>query len=412
MYCLEEEKGMIGIVVVNSVMLLCLAGFIIAYRNHPAIKATSVTFVIISLFGLLCINLSMVTWPLENDYATCTALPWLVGIGVTLFICPIALKMWRIKTIFDNIDQPVKITSLKLDDISLLKRLAIMMLPTLIILVLWQTIDPLTDVVEQPDPIRPSKNYTICKSDTPAFAILLLTYFLLLLLVLAGLSFATRKAWNKFKESQQMAFALYGFIVCTVVLVALQASEQGSREYLFVVRVAFITIAIWTWCVSLYGPKIWAVCSREGETSDTIMISNADNLKRPTTKHQTSHTPQIPKKLREMKEAEDNSQAEAMEGKDAKQQAVEYEAKYTALQHENVELAGKVKILEERIIKLVEEKVEAMNESSVELIRSRHKIMTSRGASKANLDMRSPKGASPKSPKVKVPTPKSPVART
>lgn len=351
LYALPAEQFMIGLVTATSIMIVSLIITMIVHRNHSAVKATSVLFVSLSLTGLLITNLSLIAWPAENDEYTCMTRPWLASIGMTLFLSPIAAKMYRIKTIFDHINAPIRISELKVDDKTLLKYVGLMTVPTVIVLMIMQIFDPLSSTIVVTDPIRPSLNYTDCQSKSVVYGWILVTYFFALMVALAVLSFQTRLSWDKFKESQQMAFALYGFLLASVVLLALQISGQNSRTYQLTVRAILSTLAMWTWCFALYGPKLLKLCTNpQGEQGD-IMISNIDigGVKGAV----KLDTMKAPSRIRETKETEQETTQYEME-------IATLEKKLAESESLRAQAEKRVKKMEDRVAKLVDEKIEAM----------------------------------------------------
>ncbi|GAB5368114.1 hypothetical protein AAMO2058_001290400 [Amorphochlora amoebiformis] len=352
------EKIMVGIVCMNCVILLGIILIMIINRNHSVIKAVSPTFVIISLLGLIFVNFSLLTWGLENNAATCGLRPWIIGLGFTLFAAPITVKLYRIKHIFETVTKPQKSSVLRVSDAVFLRYLGVLLGITILLLVIWQTADPLTERINTPDLIRPSKNFTTCNSKTNAFPIMMLVYFLLLLASMVVLSFQTRKSWAKFKETQQMAFAIYSVIICVIVSIALTSAGQGSREYSLAIRLSFITIATWTWCIALYAQKMYLLLVKGDETESILMISSLKSPVSPQRKRMSvASSPQrndssymtSPIRLKETKDVETNGKMIA-----------ELEARLEVSEKETRAAQRKIKSLEEEIIKLVNEKVEAL----------------------------------------------------
>ena len=113
--------------------------------------------------SLIGIALGLLTWPLENDEHTCRARMWVLPIMATLFLAPIAAKLWRIKTTFNApAIKKINISQLRVDDVSLLKYVGCMQVPVLLISMLWTIINPLEPRIVSTDPYRPSLNYTDC----------------------------------------------------------------------------------------------------------------------------------------------------------------------------------------------------------------------------------------------------------
>ncbi len=353
LYDRASEKFLIAMVCITTFMLVTLAGILVANRAHPAVKASSILFVLISIVGLEIVNLSLVTWPIENTKMTCLLRPWLATLGSTLFLAPIMAKMYRIKTIFDNIRKPFKISNLKLDDFTLLKYVGYAIVVPLVILILWQVIAPLEAEVEVTDRYRPSTNLTVCSTDSRMFGIVIVVYLFVLMCGLIVLSFQTRKSWSKFKESQQMAFALYGFILAALVAVILNTTGNNTRDYLLNTRVAFVTVAIWIWCAALYGPKIVRIWyEAPSNTDETVMVSNAD------LGAQGGHVQmQAPARARETKEVA----AHAGDGVRGFQDEVErLEQRLKQALEDKAKAEAKAKKLEDRVFGLMNEKIEAL----------------------------------------------------
>ena len=260
MYAQTEERVVIVLVSLACLLMLAIARFLVRHRDSPSVKAASLPFSLLILFGAICACLSILTWPVENDHYTCSSRTIVMPLGFILFFAPLIAKSDRIANIF-NVDKLVvkRYTHWYVFQVTLIL-IAMVMVPS----ILWSGIFPLELTIVVPDPLRPSLNYANCQSNNWIMAYI--TFFILtVILILAFIeAFRMRKITSKeFKESKSIATSIYMFTVLVTIAGLAQlgygnvVTTLAQRRFLFLGRsiypVAVVTSTIIFFWRQTYG---------------------------------------------------------------------------------------------------------------------------------------------------------------
>jgi 7 transmembrane sweet-taste receptor of 3 GCPR len=124
---------------VFMVLTLVVAILVIAYRRTSVLKAASIQFMLVILFGLLMGYSLVFVWSAKPTDATCMLRPWLGGIAFVLVSGALLTKSYRMWKVFDNQSLVLVVVSNK----RLFQYLTVLMAMMLLILVLWTSIDRL-----------------------------------------------------------------------------------------------------------------------------------------------------------------------------------------------------------------------------------------------------------------------------
>ena len=236
-----------------SNMILCtifttlVLGFYLHFRERPAIKATStlISMMIflscyLTLFYMSILNVVSLPlyWNLSDSYHafTCIIRIWLNGLAIptNLAISTLIVKMIRVYRIFKMriFKKPSSIRGCKCHYDSLLfLQIFLFMIPNLVILILWSTVD--TYEIKIIYYYRDAASGEVlaveqCDSDyLLVWLILLLLYLVILMVSLVVVAVKTRKIrYKNFKDTKKVN-ALIFMVVPTIVL---------ALSYWFIIR--------------------------------------------------------------------------------------------------------------------------------------------------------------------------------
>jgi hypothetical protein len=103
MFAKLTEILIVILVIVAIVITIPVAILLVRYRFSPFIRATSLAFSLPIIGGAILSYLAVLTWPIENNAATCAArIPCFV-LGFVIMICPLMAKTYRIARFFREV---------------------------------------------------------------------------------------------------------------------------------------------------------------------------------------------------------------------------------------------------------------------------------------------------------------------
>lgn len=167
---------------IASILVLCIAViflvvctlFLIAYRNHPNIRAGSPLFLGAMLLGCLLIYVGLFqAMPSRISTISCVIKPWFLAVGSTFLFGAIFAKTWRIFTLWSN--KTVKV--FHISDAMVAAVLALAVIPDIVFLLSWSLVGNIEAKLIVVDPYRPSRNYYDCVSSGNIAPALLWTVF-------------------------------------------------------------------------------------------------------------------------------------------------------------------------------------------------------------------------------------------
>ncbi len=126
-----------------------------------------------------------------------------------MFVDPLLASSWRIKRIFSQKLQTVKLTNKTVGLVSLA-----LVAPQIVINILWAVIAPLEPNEISSDKLRPAfTSFTTCSSGDNGviFAGVTLGYSALLLLAACYFAYKVRKAYRMFNDARPIAMSMYIF---------------------------------------------------------------------------------------------------------------------------------------------------------------------------------------------------------
>ena len=266
MYGQPIETFINVLVGISCSLFIAMAIFLWRHQTYSAVKSSSLPFSIMILFGAVIACISIVTWPVENDFDTCSSRVIVMALGFSIFFCPIVARSRRIAVIF-NMQRlkVVKTTNWGVLAITLVL-ISIVLFPAIV----WSSAYPLKTIIVVSDPLRPSLNYTDCSSENwiPAY----ITFFGVLIIILMAIyqAFKMRKIETKeFKhESKSIILAVCIFVTLILITGLAQlgfnaiATTLNQRRFLdlargiYVLAITFSTIVLfWKQTYSVVFPS-------------------------------------------------------------------------------------------------------------------------------------------------------------
>jgi len=225
---------------------------ILIKRDTPIMAYSSVPFLISMQVGIVLIYVSVLAWFGDPTTGSCNVRIWFGFFGFALLYSALLAKVFRVYRIFSN---KRKIKKVVITNAQLAKYVGILVLPQLIVLVLWTSIDTYS-----PFQAFNSAETLIqrgCTSRSIAWAIVCFAYCGIAGLAAIFLSFATRKLPSGFKETywiNNASFLVFLVGLICVVLSFLLADNLESSYAVAVIGLLTVPTAIWGF---LYGPKLY-----------------------------------------------------------------------------------------------------------------------------------------------------------
>ena len=153
-YPLIDYGVAVGILAITllSLLMVALAQFVNVYhRNHKVIKASSPTLNHLIFLGCYMIILGIILQVLDTFTKIdsklkewfCNIVPFLLNIGVTLFMGTVCIKTWRLNRLYANSRKLIRGRIKFVNDSFLAGFVSILVILDLFICITWNIIDPL-----------------------------------------------------------------------------------------------------------------------------------------------------------------------------------------------------------------------------------------------------------------------------
>lgn len=256
---------------------LFLLAWIRRHRDEPMIRASSprVNNVILigALFcyvGAILFGLDAATVEPEQFSRLCQLRLWIFSLGFTLVFGALFAKTLRVHLIFNNSAHQ----SVMVSDIEVFGYIGAMLSCDVVILLVWQLVDPLTVAFTQttPEPInfdliiQSRIQHCSCQNFVGFLAALLL-YKGLIICVGAYLAFTTRKVTlPAFNDSQYIGLCIYTLTICAVATVPVIYLIGDRPNIAFALTGFPICFGTTSTLSILFLPKVIVVWNGEQDT--------------------------------------------------------------------------------------------------------------------------------------------------
>ncbi|KAJ3094240.1 hypothetical protein HDU96_001770 [Phlyctochytrium bullatum] len=261
---------LVAISALGIVLTFASVVVLVAKRATAPVKAMSLPFLSIAAAGIVIEFASVLGWIgrfEESGGVICSLQQWTGWIGFSLLMQGILPKCYRIYCIFEN-HRMYSATHLR-DKYLLLMSTPITLINVLILAV-WQSLDPLKPV--RIDELSAARFHFECQSSSSSlqrgFTLTLMVYNGFLLLLAIVLAYATRNAASAYRETAYILYAAQNILICAVVVVAIVFSGAAGFSAAVALRVAMTQFAgLFALAVLLgriAGAAVWGAKKEEG----------------------------------------------------------------------------------------------------------------------------------------------------
>lgn len=216
-----------GLVAVAFVVSAMIGTYI--HRRKRSIINAQIMFLWILLAGLLMVSLGAVVLVMEATDGLCTASVWLIGMGYTLEMVPIIVKVSAINRIY-NASRSLRRVILKQKN--LYGKVALVSAVVLVFLIVWSSVDRprrTSDFLLTTALTDNGENIVLttyfCESEADTWRLILLGWQVVLLLCATVLAYQNRQVRRDINEALILAIMVYShffFIVLRVIVFFLE----------------------------------------------------------------------------------------------------------------------------------------------------------------------------------------------
>ncbi len=257
----DEGLGLAVLILNGVVMLLAVCMIIdtLVYRNTVVIRSSAYIFCVLVLVGVILGALSSYFWLGRPTDSFCMLRAWLGGLGFSISYGGLIVKNYRIWRIFSVSSLDTKIADS--DRALILKGIFPMLSLEVVILILWQAIDPMRVVQVTDSPfLSTNQLYLACRSVGVWPVVIFFVPKGVLLIIGTVVSYKTRdikSQFKQYKESKEIGWC----IMVTVLFAVFTLMVNFMVTYNLLAEVGAFTISIFAVSMSLlgfvFGPKVW-----------------------------------------------------------------------------------------------------------------------------------------------------------
>mmetsp|Transcript_11342 Transcript_11342/g.14740 ORF Transcript_11342/g.14740 Transcript_11342/m.14740 type:complete len:850 (-) Transcript_11342:172-2721(-) len=274
----QVGAGVISVTLIGAAIGTSLLVFVILMRKQPWIKSAQPGCLIIFIGSAMLVSLSYLLALGKANNAQCAGRVWLFHIGFTSMFGSLFLKVYRVWRIFGS--QKMKKIVIKFVD--LLKGLAVLILIDLLILIVWQLVDPIRVVLVVEDVANVGDiDYYYCKLNT-TFVTLLGMFHVGLVLIGMYMSYQIRNVSDRFSETKYIMFAIYNIALLCAITLLVTSFDTGLSLKVLIGAVGYTFSCICGVCCVIC-PKVLRVLKPdwfpEGQDYTNSVVSNANSGK-------------------------------------------------------------------------------------------------------------------------------------
>ena len=248
----------------------------IAFLDTPDIKAASLILSIMIFIGCYFLNVAAILTALRDftiqesnttPYAiVCNCEVWFAVLGLKLIFSTLFMRLLRVYRIFFNYSKMGKLWS----NSSMVLVILLMVLPSVILLLLWTTIDPLRTKIEDTvfkassDPPFTEISQSCSSEYLPAWLVPLLVYGTVILSLVVCLAIRTRKVTlDTFRDTKAvnsfifMMAIILGICIPFTILFTIADNKTASASFVFQFMAILLTSVLCQ--VLLFAPKYFAL---------------------------------------------------------------------------------------------------------------------------------------------------------
>lgn len=252
-----------------------------AYSNQLVIKSSSPKLMYaIILGGFVSYLGSFVLLYAPTNEAACVTFVWLKYFGFAIAFGSLFLKTYRVKKLFNsNLKKSRKRKKLtkqdlgRLQDMRLFIVLAVILLIFAAYLAAWTVVDAVmnNNFIKKVAVNSAMAEYElICQPEGPfqwgmfGIEVAILCYGVVL-------AYSVHKAPAFFNEAKLIAFAIYNWLLITVLCQVILLLVPERKDAIYVIQVVAILLQIFMSTFFLFGSKLWIVYKGKGNERDKII---------------------------------------------------------------------------------------------------------------------------------------------
>jgi basic membrane protein A len=291
----DDDLGL-AVLILNGVVMLLAVSMIIntlVYRNTVVIRSSAYIFCVLVLIGVILGALSSYFWLGAPTDSYCMLRAWLGGLGFALSYGGLIVKNYRIWRIFSVSSLDTKIADS--DRALIVKGILPMLSLEVVILILWQAVDPMRVVQVTDSPfLGTNELYLACRSVGVWPVVIFFVPKGVLLIFGTVVSYKTRdikSQFKQYKESKEIGWC----IMVTVLFAVFTLMVNFMVAYNLLAEVGAFTMAIFAVSASLlgfvFGPKVWRLNIKGDKRMSARQISGHTSTTHNTSgKHNTVTT--------------------------------------------------------------------------------------------------------------------------
>jgi basic membrane protein A len=289
----DDGLGLAVLILNGAVMVLAVFMVIdtLVYRHTVIIRSSAYIFCVVVLVGVMLGALSSYFWLGRPSDAFCMLRAWLGGLGFSISYGGLIVKNYRIWRIFSVSSLDTKIADS--DRALVLKGILPMLSLEVVILILWQTIDPMRVMQITDSPfLGPNEIYLACRSVGTWPVVIFFVPKGLLLIGGIVVSYKTRdikSQFKQYKESKEIGWC----IMVTVLFAVFTMMVNFMVAYNLLAEVGAFTMATFAVTASLlgfvFGPKVWRLNIKGDKRMSARQISggHTSSTRNTSGKHNT-----------------------------------------------------------------------------------------------------------------------------
>ena len=249
-------------------VIIAFAVWVFACRETKHVKAGQPEFLCLMCCGAALVATSGLFLSLDEKRGTpparldalCSAFPWFFVIGYLTIYCALFGKLWRLSKLLQMRRRMVRIHHVLMGP-------AILIGLSLVVLVVWQAIDPLVwerKIIS----VDPLETFGQCNSANHGILPFLLPLVMILVtavLITASLSWKLRGVQSNLAESQLIFSGIFLHIQTWLVGVPmLYITHSVSRDASYIMVVSLTVTLSMSMVLLIIGPKMWVWAKSKG----------------------------------------------------------------------------------------------------------------------------------------------------
>mmetsp|Transcript_24890 Transcript_24890/g.62500 ORF Transcript_24890/g.62500 Transcript_24890/m.62500 type:complete len:820 (+) Transcript_24890:396-2855(+) len=267
------------VIIVLCAIALALSVFFavflaVQWRNQHFVYGNRI-FMVVQLLGGVLTFCGAIVLASDITDATCQVTTWLFAVGIFLIYLALILRAVHV---YYLVAAAMKFSQRRLTHLQVMIALVVAMLPVLVVLVVWQVVDPFEAKASEID--LSNDTYTVfCACQYPWWAVSLFVYGGVWLVIGVYAAIVSRSLAPALKESRAIALSAYNGIVCGGLGLLLALVVDSLDAIFFIVCLCALFAALVPLILS-FVPKLYAIIKNEEAVSSKALIRRAFECRR------------------------------------------------------------------------------------------------------------------------------------